>query len=98
MKVGIITTPNIKGQIVIPKEIRDTLKIGVNVPLNLVVRGGGIYIYPVEEVVSKVESESSYLEILKKTQGSWSGDGWEKTERKRKRIELQESRKRKKQW
>lgn len=98
MKVGTITTPNIKGQIVIPKEVRDALKIGVNVPLNLVVRGGGIYLYPVEEVVSKVESESSYLEILKKTQGSWSGDDWEKTERKRKRIELQESKKRKKQW
>lgn len=98
MKVGRITTPNIKGQIVIPKEVRDALKIGVNVPLNLVIRGGGIYLYPVEEVVSKVESESSYPEILKKTQGSWSGDSWEKTERKRKRIELQESKKRKKQW
>ena len=82
----------------IPKEVRDALGINVNVPLNLVVRGGGIYLYPIEEVVSKMESESSYLEILKKTQGSWSGDSWEKTARKRKRIELQQSRKRKKQW
>lgn len=97
MKVGIITKTNQKGQIVIPKKMRDSLGIDANVALNLVLRGKGIYIYPVEEVITKIEKESSFLRILEKTQGSWEKEDW-KFLRKRRKIERSASRKRKRKW
>lgn len=88
MKIGTITTPNAKGQIVIPKAMRELLGMGVNTPVNVTVRGEGIYIYPIRGVLGKHETEESYLKVLEKTAGSWSGNGWEKTRKKRQRIEL----------
>jgi len=98
MKIGAIVRPNQKGQIVIPKEFRDKLGIDANVTLNLVLRGGGIYLYPIEEVIGVVESEDSYLRILEKTKGSWKDENWAKLRKKRRRLELSASRIRKKQW
>jgi len=71
MKVGIVTQTNQKGQIVIPQKIREALGINQGTALNLVVSGNGIYIYPIEEIITKAEKESSYSAILKETQGSW---------------------------
>jgi AbrB family looped-hinge helix DNA binding protein len=45
MNIGTITKPNQKGQIVIPKAMRDKLHITEHVPLNIIARGRGIYIY-----------------------------------------------------
>lgn len=99
MKVGFIAEPNKKGQIVIPKKLRDALGITPQTSLNLVLRGGGIYIYPIDEVVAKVESESPYLNILEKTQGAWADDkSWDKTEKRRRKIELAASLRRKRAW
>lgn len=98
MNVGIIAKPNQKGQIVIPKEFRDALDINVNVPLNLIMRGKGIYIYPIAEVVSIAETESSYLNILEMTKGAWGKENWKKLRRKRKKIELTASKERKQGW
>lgn len=98
MKVGVITKPNQKGQIVIPKKMREVLGINDNVALNLILRGNGIYIYPVEEVVAKGERESSYLEILQKTQGTWRKEDWGTVRKKRRKIELTASKKRKQAW
>lgn len=99
MQVGIITEPNKKGQIVIPKKFRQALGITYKTPLNLVLRSEGIYIYPIEEVLTKLETESSYLTILEKTQGAWTNDKtWERAEKRRKNIELAASLKRKKAW
>ena len=99
MNIGVIVKPNQKGQIVIPKEIRDELDITENTHLNIVVRGEGVYIYPIDEVLTKVESESPYLTILKKTQGAWADDkSWDKTEKRRRKIELAASLSRKKTW
>ena len=69
MKVGIITKTNQKGQIVIPKKFRSVLGIRTNDLLNLVIRGRGIYICPVTEVITSSEDENSYLKILEKTRG-----------------------------
>ncbi len=44
MKIGSFTTPNDKGQIVIPKEMRDALSIDTNATLNIILAGKGIYI------------------------------------------------------
>jgi len=98
MKIGTITKPNAKGQIVIPKKIRDKLGIDENVLLNIIEKDNGVYVHPVDEVTSKTELEMPYYKILEKTQGAWAGDNWPKTERRRRKIELAASRKRKKVW
>ena len=99
MKIRSFTTPNEKGQIVIPKKIRDALGINSNVTLNIMQAGKGIYIYPVEEFVTKAEEESSYIQLLEKTKGSWGKkeiDDASKTQRSQ--LELKASKKRKNAW
>ncbi len=98
MKIGKITQPNKKGQIVIPKKIRQALGIGPDVSLNIVRRGKGIYIHPIEEVITKSEEENSYVEILKRTRGKWKDSNWEETRKKRRKKELEASKKRREQW
>ena len=97
MKVGEITTTNEKGQLVIPKAMRDFLGIEPKTPLNLILRGEGIYLYPIEEVISRGERESSYLDTLLKTQGAWAGDDFTYLE-KRKKVEAAASKRRKQSW
>ncbi len=98
MNIGNIVEPNNKGQIVIPKQVRETLGITTQTLLNLVVRGKGIYLYPIDEVVTKMEGESAYLKLLEQTQGSWANDDFEKQEKIRRKIELEASRKNKQIW
>ena len=64
MKVGILSQPNEKGQVVIPKAIRDALAIDEDVSLNITLRGRGIYMYPIKEVVGQIDEESSYFETI----------------------------------
>jgi len=100
MKIGIISKPNQKGQIVIPKSIREKLSIDENTPLNIVVKDNGFFVYPVDiqpKLKTKIEKEI-YLKILRKNQGSWADDNWEDTKKRRKKIELNASKKRKKIW
>lgn len=98
MKVVTIVQPNEKGQIVIPKKTRDTLGITPAMPLNIVVRDGAIHLYPVREILVGQETQNHRLRILKKTIGAWAGDDWPKTEKRRRRIELAASARRKKAW
>lgn len=98
MKVGFITRPNQKGQIVIPKEIREALVIDSHKALNIVMSGNGIYLYPIEEVVTETERESSYTDVLLKTQGTWMKEDWNSLRKRRGKVEIQASRKRKKSW
>lgn len=98
MKVGKISQTNSKGQVVIPKSIRDELGITAGVPLNIVQRGMGVYIFPIKDVVSAAEEEPTYVEILEKTKGSWAGDDWTQVRKERKETELEASKKRKEQW
>ena len=102
MKVGYITEPNSKGQIVIPKKIRDDLKIDENTPLNLNIVGDGIWIHPIQEVIitpKSTYSRKALLEALDKTRGIWASDlDFDKRTRIRRKIELKASRDRKKAW
>lgn len=99
MKVGTIVEANKKGQIVIPKQFRNALGITPQTPLNLVLRGEGIYMYPIDEVLTKAEGKSSFLKILERTQGAWADDkSWDKTEKRRRKIEQASSLKRKNAW
>lgn len=90
--------PNSKGQIVIPKQIREVLGITPQTLLNLVVRGNGIYLYPVEEVLTAADGENAYLKLLEQTQGSWASDDWEKQEEKRRKVELEATKLNKQIW
>lgn len=99
MKVGVITQPNKKGQIVIPQSMRKALKIADNSVLNMVMRGSGIYIYPVDEVITSSEKENAYIKILSKTKGTWSDEKLDiKKDDKRKKKELAASKRRKQTW
>lgn len=97
MKVGIITQPNKKGQIVIPKKFRDALGINDTVPLNITIYGSGIYIHPLA-AVGRAPKEQTYAHVLKKTQGSWKDGDWSALEKRRRKIERAASVKRKKAW
>jgi AbrB family looped-hinge helix DNA binding protein len=100
MNIGHFTTPNTKGQIVLPKSIRDALGITERVTLNIRIVGDGVYIQPVTHAMSPAEYEGSYLNLLSKTKGAWS----EQTPDEKKRMtnktlmEISASKKRKKLW
>lgn len=102
MNIGTIVTPNIKGQIVIPKKIRDDLNITKNTALNIVDDGKTIYIHPVKEITTASESNNSQLlKVLKETQGTWANADWDaydRMEKRRRKIELAAAKRNKKAW
>lgn len=98
MQNSTIAQMNKKGQVVIPKIMRESLAINENVPLHLILEGGGVHIYPIEDVILKSSQDNAYLSVLKYTQGAWVKDSWEKTRKQRKEIELKASIKRRKNW
>lgn len=97
MKLGIITKPNEKGQIVIPKEMRKELGIDRNVLLHLFIRGGGLFIQPISDIVAKTGNLDNYSKVLERTRGAW---GKTKTSRdgQKRVVELAASKARKKAW
>ena len=97
MNMTTITKPNQKGQIVIPKAIRDKLHITKDVPLSIGIRGNGIYISPLPENGGTMESKDAYAKILNKTQGTWT-ENWDMLKKKRRALELTASKKRKRVW
>lgn len=98
MNIGIITTPNAKGQVVIPKRFRDKLGISENTTLNIVLGSDNIQIYPVAGVINTIKANKALLKTLEQTQGSWAGDDWPKTEKKQRKIELDASKRRRSEW
>lgn len=95
MNIGTIVTPNTKGQIVIPYKIRQNLGITAQTSLQLLQAGQSIVLHPISDIIRKIDSDSTYLEVLKRTQGSWAGDDWPKTEKRRHQIEQRAALKRK---
>ncbi len=98
MNLGYIVEPNSKGQIVIPKKIRAKFGIKKGDFLNLIVRGDGIYLHPIRLVVPKLTKIDAYAKVLEKTQGAWGEDDWPETEARRRKIELEAAKERKKAW
>lgn len=102
MNIGTIVTPNTKGQIVIPKSIRDQLNITKDTALHIRTIGDDVIIQPVVDVVvrSDVRTKNALLlEILKKTAGAWKNDKeWPKVEAKRRKTELRATIKNKNAW
>ena len=86
-----------KGQIVIPQKIRKELNIDASVPLHIVQRGKGVYIYPIREIITETGHETPYLKVLEKTRGAWKKSK-KANEQKKRALELTASKKRKEVW
>lgn len=102
MKVGFIAEPNSKGQIVIPKKIRDDLKIDKNTLLNIRVVDDGIYIHPITAVVTNAEEDQRnrvLLKALEKTRGAWADDkDFDKRQKEMRKREIAAAKRMKKAW
>lgn len=96
MNIGVFTNANSKGQVVIPKAMRDKLRINEKVTLNIRVANNAIHIYPVSNVNLYSNEDGSYLKLLEKTKGKW-GRGLEKNNA-RQDLEIKASKNRKKAW
>jgi AbrB family looped-hinge helix DNA binding protein len=92
-----IVTPNTKGQIVIPKAMREALGITADSQLYLSVKDQTLYIQPFVSLMS-AKRDKTYAEILAETQGGWAGDNWPEEEAKYHKIELAATKKAKKAW
>lgn len=93
--------PNSKGQVVIPSKIREELGITEGVPLRFSVWGPGMYVLPMTLLPKNtVFDDGMFLEVLKKTRGSWGPETPEEKKRNlaRKKMELEASRRRKNSW
>lgn len=71
MNIGIIATPNTKGQIVIPSAMRKALGISHDTVLRIKIVGEGIYMQPTRITPRILGDNSAFMAVLKKVQGSW---------------------------
>ena len=94
----IISKPNAKGQVVIPKYIRDVLNINPSVYLQITLFGSGIHIYPITETKTAEINERKKLtlsQVLEITKGAWVDDKDDRAYlKKRRAIELAAAKKR----
>ncbi|MBI4599781.1 AbrB/MazE/SpoVT family DNA-binding domain-containing protein [Candidatus Uhrbacteria bacterium] len=93
MQPGYITQPNTKGQVVIPKELRERFVITDRSSVNIIPYEDGLYLHPIHSVFSKGPAASAYQKTLLKTKGSWGAID-EKHERAHRARELSAARKR----
>lgn len=85
MKITTITQPNAKGQIVIPKKIRDFLGIDRNSFLKLVTSENALHVYPVDRVeTGGTINREMYLKFLKQNRGRWGSATKEELKREKK--------------
>ncbi len=96
MKLGNIVNTNQKGQLVIPASLRAELGITEHVPLQLLIKGNALYLVPIVALITSNEHDSSYLDMLQKTKGSWRKD--KGTHLQQEKLELEASAKRKQAW
>lgn len=99
MNITTIAISNAKGQIVIPKKFRDYLRIKKGGAVNLTLREKYFMVEPILGVVTDTNQSQLFDEILRKTKGTWAGDDWPETEKKRHEFGLAESKKaREEEW
>jgi bifunctional DNA-binding transcriptional regulator/antitoxin component of YhaV-PrlF toxin-antitoxin module len=91
MNMYTIAIPNSKGQVVIPKKFRDELKMKKDQPLQVSVFLDGIYLKPIERIVTGFDDRKAYIEYMKTIQGSWANDEDDREERRQ--VELKAAKK-----
>lgn len=90
--------PNEKWQVVIPKRFREELGLKGGVLLNVSLKEKGVFMVPLERIMTTPDSRKIYMNILTKTAGTWADDSWEGTRSRREGIELEASERRKNSW
>ncbi|NCN06310.1 MAG: AbrB/MazE/SpoVT family DNA-binding domain-containing protein [Candidatus Pacebacteria bacterium] len=99
MKIQTIVQPNQKGQIVIPKAIRQQLGITSNTQLHLVSSASSFVITPLTNTTfPKLLENQTYADVLEETKGAWANDSWPETQKSRDNIERIAADKPKKAW
>jgi len=98
MKAKNVTSTNAKGQIVIPKDIRDKLGITPQVPLYVTKKENTVCIQPIHDVITEDKNKKEYLAILDETHGTWQDENWGRHRKKRRKIELEATEKKKQPW
>ncbi len=100
MKMYEITNANTKGQIVIPKAIRKFLGITEDTLLEITAKGQGIYVHPVQGVITSTDTAQGFLKILEKTRGAWgkASKAEQQQEQKKKKLERNAARARRNAW
>lgn len=95
-----LSKTNQKGQIVIPKDIRDILKIDDSVMLLIKQYGKNIVLTPVDSIVPNIRTDSNLKDILNQTRGSWGTSEKEDTqfEIHNKKIEKRDWKERNVEW
>ena len=101
MNLSAIVTPNVKGQIVIPQEMRRALDIIPKRALKLSLRGKSLLVQPIKGVIVEEDNKHELmLHILEKTKGSWGPASKEELELEKKshKLELERAKKSKQAW
>lgn len=98
MKIRNLVKTGPKGQIIIPKEMREALGLRENSHLSITIRNKGIYIEPVEEFIYPGTKDLSYTAVLEKTKGAFATEDWGSLRKKRKDTEIKASKKRRQAW
>ena len=98
MIIGKIVNTNNKGQLVIPQEYREMFGITGNMNLNIIPKSTGLFIQPITRVIPNTPTDDVYSQILEKTVGAWNDDGFDETTKKRRKIELEASDRRREEW
>lgn len=99
MNASAITIANEKGQVVIPKPVRDKIGIRKGMLLKVALRGNGVYLYPITDILTAEDRDESYLKVLERTQGAWADDkGWARRAGIRRKRELAAARRLKHAW
>ena len=89
----------IRTQVYLPKDLHEDLSelaLKLNVSMAELVREGVKKVVRTKRV--KKYSAKEYLKILEETQGAWRRDSWPETEKRRRKIELEASKRRKASW
>lgn len=99
-----IVYPNIKGQVIIPKRLREEMDIDENTPLAPVREAGRLVYVPVDKFQPRPEphhviEKTEIYQGWKRIQGVWADDkSWPAVRKQRREIELEASRRRMKGW
>ncbi len=98
MNIGVIATPNTKGQVVIPKKLRVQFGIDSGSPLNIVAGDGMIYLKPIRTLRGRFpQIGGPYLRVLGMTRGAWGHERDHGHQRKQ-RLEIVAARRRRRAW
>ena len=96
-----IIYPNAKGQITLPKKLRDQLDIHPTTPLAPMLSGHQIILTPIASVQPKSapQNQVQLYANWQKLQGAWANDKtWPKTRSKRHTLELKARLQKKQGW